>query len=203
MSELPPGSGLSVGSLLPGLSATFGHPRCRDGSFVDLPEVDASAFFEYAAVLVSIIVALGIAQILSGVARMIERPEGQYVFLIHLCWAAWLFLYLIFFWWFEFGLADVQEWTFYAYAVVVVYATVLFLMSAILFPSREHGGIDFEERFFARRRWIFGLFILGLIINVPDTLLKGDEHLGELGAGFWAYGLSSLVVCLVGFFSTN
>lgn len=160
-------------------------------------------FFEYVAVLVSIIVALGIAQLLSGVARMIEKPEGQRVYWVHLIWAAWLFLYLIFFWWFEFQLNTVGEWTFYAYAVLVGYATVLFLMSAILFPSRGHEGIDFEERFFARRGWFFGLFIACLVINVPDTLLKGTEHLGELGAGFWAYSASSLLFCLVGLLTTN
>jgi hypothetical protein len=160
-------------------------------------------FFEYVAVLVSIIVALGIAQILSGVARMIEKPEGQKVYWVHLLWAAWLFLYLIFFWWFEFQLARVEEWTFYAYGVLVLYATVLFLMSAILFPSRGHDGIDFEERFFQRRRWFFGLFILCLIINVPDTLLKGTDHLSDLGLGFWIYGISTLLMCLAGYYSTN
>lgn len=160
-------------------------------------------FFEYVTVLVSIIVALGIAQILSGVARMIEKPQGQKIYWVHLLWAAWLFLYLIFFWWFEFQLTAVVEWTFYAYAILVFYATVLFLMSAILFPSRSHDGIDFEERFFARRNWFFGLFILSLAINVPDTLLKGTVHFGSLGLGFWSYSLSSLVICLVGLLTTN
>ena len=94
-------------------------------------------FFEYIAVLVSIIVALGIAQILSGFARTIEKPQGQKIYWVHLVWATWLFVYLIFFWWFEFRLGQIEEWTFYAYLMVVLYATLLYLLSAILFPNRE------------------------------------------------------------------
>lgn len=139
------------------------------------------SFFEYVAVLVSIIVALGIAQILSGVARTIERPPGQKVYWVHLVWAAWLFVFLIFFWWFEFRLNALEEWTFYAYLILVLYATLLYLLSAILFPSREHDGIDFEERFFARRRWYFGLLFLLPVIDTLDTLLKGEGHLWDLG----------------------
>ena len=70
-------------------------------------------FFEYVAVLVSIIVALGIAQILSGIARTIEKPEGQEIYWVHLLWSTWLFVYLIFFWWFEFRLGQIAEWTFH------------------------------------------------------------------------------------------
>ena len=141
-------------------------------------------FFEYIAVLVSIIVALGIAQILFGFARTIEKPEGQKIYWVHLLWAAWLFLSLIFFWWWEFQLGALEVWTFNAYLVVVLYATTLFLLTALLFPTREHNGIDFEERFFSRRNWFFGMMVLSMLIDVFDTALKGGGHLGDLGGRY-------------------
>lgn len=160
-------------------------------------------FFEYVAVLVSIIVALGIAQILSGFARTIEKPTGQKIYWVHLIWAVWLFVYLIFFWWFEFRLSQVEEWTFYAYLVVVLYATLLYLLSAILFPSREHNGIDFEERFFSRRKWFFGLLLFFLVIDLLDTLLKGTGHLSNLGPRFLIVNLVFAAVFIGGMATAN
>jgi hypothetical protein len=160
-------------------------------------------FFEYVAVLVSIIVALGIAQILSGVARTIEKPQGQRVYWVHLVWAAWLFVYLIFFWWFEFRLGQIEEWTFYGYLVVVLYATLLFFLSALLFPSREHDGVDFEKRFFARRKWFFGLLIFFLVIDLLDTLLKGEGHLGDLGSRYLILNWIFAAAFIGGMVTTN
>lgn len=160
-------------------------------------------FFEYVAVLVSIIVALGIAQILSGIARTIEKPEGQEIYWVHLLWSTWLFVYLIFFWWFEFRLGQIAEWTFYAYLVVVLYATLLYLLSAILFPSREHDGVNFEERFYSRRKWFFGLLVLFLVFDLLDTTLKGAGHLGDLGPRYLILNSVFAAAFIGGMVTTN
>lgn len=139
------------------------------------------SFFEYVSVFVSIIVALGITQLLLGFSRVIERPRGQRIYWVHLVWVVWLFLQLLFFWWAEFRLEGVEEWTFYGYSVVALLATALFLLSAILFPSGSYEGVDFEERFFERRRWFFGLQLVWLGIDQLDTLLKGVDYYRTLG----------------------
>lgn len=160
-------------------------------------------FFEYISVFISIIVALGIAQVLSGYAKSIENPPGQKIYWVHLLWTAWLFVFLIFFWWFEFRLSQVEVWTFYAYSVVVIYATLLYLLSAILFPGREHDGIDFEERFFSRRRWFFGFLLLFLVIDTLDTLLKGTGHLSDLGPRYLILNLVFAAAFVAGMATTN
>jgi hypothetical protein len=78
-------------------------------------------------------------------------------------------------------LGKIEEWTSYAYLMVVLYATLLYLLSAMLFPGKEHDGIDFEERFFATRRWYFDLLLLFLVIDLQDGLLKGTAHFWNLG----------------------
>jgi hypothetical protein len=142
------------------------------------------SFFEYVSVFISIIVALGITQLLLGIAKLIEKPSDQRIYWVHMVWAAGLFLVLLLFWWAEFRLVTVEEWTFYSYGILALYATVLFLVSAVLFPSGSYDGIDFEERFFARRKWFFGLNLTWLAIDQLDTLLKGFDHYRNLGLDF-------------------
>lgn len=151
-------------------------------------------FFEYISVFVSIIVALGITQLLLGLSRLIEKPEGQRVYWVHLVWVVWLFLALLFFWWAEFSLVAIEEWTFYAYSVVTLFATILFFLATILFPSGIHEGIDFRKKFFERRRWFFSMLLTWLAVDQLDTLVKGIDHYVELGI---EYPLTAVVMALL------
>lgn len=135
--------------------------------------------FEYIAVLVSIIIGLGITQLLSGVGRLISNPGTTRVYWVHLVWSFYIFLFMVFFWWWQFRLNTVEEWTFYLYMYVIFYAVLLYMLCVILFP-REF-PTDFREYFFVRRRWFFGLLIVSFVVDVGDTLLKGRDHFVSLG----------------------
>ncbi len=154
-------------------------------------------FFEYIAVLVSIIIGLGITNILSGVARLAQHPGRDRVFWIHLLWALYCFVLLIFFWWWEFALAEVEQWTFALYLFVVFYAVICYLLCALLFPSDLQGYDGFRDYFLSRRRWFFGVLALAFVVDFADTLLKGGAHLESLG---WAYSFKTglhVALCLV------
>ena len=148
-------------------------------------------FFNYVMVLASVIIGLGITHLLTGVAGILQHPGRDKLYWVHLLWVAATFLRAIFWWWFEFRLSATAEWTFTLYVFVLVYAFLIYLWCALLFPRDLAGYAGFKEYFYSRRRWFFGLGLAGQAIDVADTLLKGMDHFRSLGV---AYPVSIIVL---------
>ena len=137
--------------------------------------------FNYVMVLASVIIGLGIAHLLQGVGGIVQHPRREKTYWVHLLWVAAIFLRAIFWWWFEFRLSKTAEWTFTLYLFVLAYAVLIYLWCALLF-SRDLAGYDgFKGYFYSRRRWFFGLLLIGQAVDVADTLLKGMAHFRSLG----------------------
>lgn len=136
--------------------------------------------FEYVMVLVSIIVALAIAHLLTAVADTVHRLRGQgqpikldAVFSI---WTGYVLIWLVSFWWWEFKFQEVvTNWTFGLYLFVIGYAIVLFMLAAILVPYRMQGVTDTYVYFVKGRRWFFGTYLFANAIDVFDTFFKSYE----------------------------
>jgi hypothetical protein len=159
--------------------------------------------FEYTAVLTSIIIGLGIAHLLRGFAGLIQHPEKARPYWVHLLWVGYRFFTLVFWWWWEFRLGSIETWTFQLYLFIVFYALILFLASALLFPLSMEGYADFREYFYARRRWLFGLFALTYIVDFGDTVLKGWDHLAGLGLEYPLTSVAQFLLCLVAMWTRN
>ncbi len=85
-------------------------------------------------VLFSIILGLGISRLLTGVAKIVQHPKEYKVYWVHLLWA--LFLYLIHFWWWEYRLQGIRQWTFPLYLFISVFAVLLFLLCVLFFRKK-------------------------------------------------------------------
>lgn len=129
--------------------------------------------FEYTSVLSSIIIGLGIAQILRGIVQMIHHPEDGRPYLIHLGWVFVTLMFSVVWWWFQYSLADVEQWSFGSYVFLIAYSVTVYLMCAVLFPVRiaSYGG--YKEFFYSKKHWFFGMFILQNLVDIVDTLIKG------------------------------
>ena len=134
--------------------------------------------FEFIAVLVSIVVGLGIVRLLSGIARLLDTGHTPYW--VHLVWTWNLFHYLVFFWWFFWRLSVVTEWNLLLFLFVLIYAVALYMLCAILYPAAEKTE-DFEDIYFARTKWFFGLWAATMIIDIVDTNWKGTFGLEGFG----------------------
>ena len=147
--------------------------------------------FNYVMVLASVIIGLGVTHLLTGVAGIIQHPARAKVYWVHLLWVAATFLRAIFWWWFEFRLSNIAEWTFALYLFVLAYAFLIYLWCALLFPRDLAGYPSFKDYFYSRRRWFFELALAGQAVDVADTLLKGTGYFWSLGP---AYSISIVVV---------
>ena len=159
--------------------------------------------FEYVAVLTSIIIGLGITHLLRGVARLIQHPDTEPFYWVHLCWVGYLFLSLVFWWWWEFRLGDVGVWTFQLYLFVVLYAVLMFLAASILFPDSLEEYDGYRAYFYSRRVWLFCLLgVIGLT-DVADSLAKGVDYWLALGMEYHIARVTQPILCIVAMVSRN
>jgi hypothetical protein len=127
--------------------------------------------YQHVRVVISIIVGLCITTLLSGFVRFVQHPRREKVSILHLGWAASLLLSIIHFWWWEFRLALVPQWTFAIYFFVILYAILFYSLCTLLFPSDLKDYSGYEDYLLSKRRWFFGIFA-ATYVDVIDTNLK-------------------------------
>ena len=143
--------------------------------------IPAAQAYPHIRVVMGMVIGLGVARLLAGVARIMQHPDRTPLSPVHLVWVASVLLTLIHFWWWQFGLYGITHWTFEKYLFVISYAILLFLLSAFLFPERMDDYSGYEEFFFARRGWFFGLMAASFCMDIVDTLIKGEAHFARFG----------------------
>lgn len=153
--------------------------------------------FNYVMVLASIILGLGITHLLQGVVAIAQHPGRYKPYWVHLVWVVSTFIGAIFWWWWEFRLSQTAVWTFQLYLFVLLYALIIYVNCALLFPSdlKEYAG--YEEFYYSRRRWLLGIGVAHALADVADTLLKGWAHFTSLG---WSYpvAIAAMLVLFTG-----
>ena len=159
--------------------------------------------FEYIAVLTSIIIGVGMAQLLRGVAGLIQRRRTFPVYWVHLLWVAYMFFTLVFWWWWEFRLGSIEIWTFNIYFFVVFYAFVLFMVCALLFPVNIEDHEGFKDYFYSMRVWLFGLLAFTYALDLVDSLLKGREYFLNLGPEYLITTAIQISLCAVAIWTRN
>jgi len=136
--------------------------------------------FTHVRMLLSVVVSLSIARLLSGLAVFVQHPGRQKPDTVHLLWAASVLLMLVHFWWWEMALAYRSAWRFEVYAFLLFYATLNYLICAVLFPLDLTEYQGWRHYFESRRAWFFGLLALSFVTDLADTWLKGLGYLVSL-----------------------
>ncbi|MDH6230670.1 hypothetical protein M2281_001242 [Mesorhizobium soli] len=165
--------------------------------------VTAHDLFPHIRIVLGMVIGLGVARLLSGIARIIQHPKQYPLYPVHLAWAASVLLMLAHFWWWEFGLFRVDQWTFGKYLFLIGYAVALFLLCALLFPESLLDYRSYEQYFYERRAWFFGVLAAIYVIDIGDTLLKGDAHLASFGIEYLIRTPLIILLCIVAMFVNN
>lgn len=155
------------------------------------PEADLDAF-SYLSVLLSIILGLGLTQLLTAAGRLIRHRDRVHFDWLPLLWSTVLLIVYVQAWWAMFGLRALREWTFVTFLVVFAQTTTLYMMAAVILPEQvEDTGVDLAAYYARHHRWFFGFFLATLCISVvKDVLLSG--HLPEV-ANLVFHGLLAAV----------
>jgi hypothetical protein len=159
--------------------------------------------YTHVRVVISIIVGLCITTLLSGFARFVQHPRRERVSILHLGWAVSLLFWIIHFWWWEFRLSMVPQWTFANYFFVILYAILFYFLCTVLFPSDLKDYSGYEDYFLSRRKWFFGFLAATFLADVIDTSLKGSAYLHSFGIEYPIRIIANLIICVIAMFTSN
>jgi hypothetical protein len=113
--------------------------------------------FDYLAVLLSIVLGLGITQVLTGFAGMV-RARGRTL----MYWPVPLQMMAVFLiqvqvWWALFALRGMTHWTFAQYLIVLMQPVAVYMMAAFITPDFSGDApVDLRAAYFREARWFFG-----------------------------------------------
>ena len=124
--------------------------------------------FEFLMILLSLIVGLGVAEILTGIARVLKREGLRGFSWTHGAATLTLFVGLLQTFWESWGLASIETWSFPAMLLMLGSPIFLFLIAHIMFPERE-SEVNLDDYYFKRARLIWAL--VGLTVTV-GTLFR-------------------------------
>jgi hypothetical protein len=143
--------------------------------------------FNYLSVLISIIIGLAIAQILTGLGRLIQARTRVAFYWPSAAWAVLLLAVCVQSWWSLFRLRADADWTFFAFLVVVSHPVGLFLVCSLVLPDPgEFAGprpVDLKANYFDHRRWFFGLMIAVSAARLLRPVVVADQPLTALDIG--------------------
>ncbi len=135
------------------------------------------SLFEFLMVLVSLIIGLGIAELLSGVAKTIRHRQTLKPYWIHSTFVLIIFLALLQQWWEIWSIRDTPVWTFPGLVMMLAGPIGLFLLAHLVFPENIEGE-DIRTFYFEKMGptlWIAVATVLVSVLFRP--LIIGSELL--------------------------
>ncbi len=138
--------------------------------------------FEYVSVLISIILGLGITQIMSGVADLVHQWDRVKLYWPHILWIILVFVMQIQEWWVTFQQLHVYDALRLAtFLFFILYPVNLFILARILFPlNPPEGAIDLKKFYFDNFRKFFLCFMTLIFLSVITNIMVDGPDISQL-----------------------
>lgn len=141
-------------------------------------------YFAHVRTIMGMILGLSLARLVNGLTRFVQHPGTIQIYPVHIGWVIFMLISTVHFWWYEFHLSLVREWTFPIYFFLIVYTMSFAALTALLFPDQMGGYDGFEDYFHTRKNWFFGLLAITTLLDIGDTMMKGEAYYQSLGRGY-------------------
>ena len=138
--------------------------------------------FEFLMIVVSIIIGLGITQLLSGVVRILRTELKPYW--IHELWVVYVFLNLVEYCWSLFDHESRSDWIFIELLALLTPPVLLYLVASLLFPPPGRRS-DLASFYYELRKPVFGLLAVLLFFYCvqgwvqSETLRLSDSRFSD------------------------
>jgi hypothetical protein len=114
--------------------------------------------FSYLSVLTSIILGLGIQQVLLGYRALILSRRRVKFYAPPLIWSVLILFMIAQHWWASFGLAGHQNWSFATFATILIMTALIYMMAAIVLPDiPPDEPIDLRDHYYREAPAFFGI----------------------------------------------
>jgi hypothetical protein len=129
--------------------------------------------FEFISILMSIIIGLGITNLLAGTGRAFYRRRQNPMDEIQIVLSVATLIALALNWWVVFKWSGEVVWSFDKFLVLIVWAIALYMLTVFLYPpdlsqEEEHG-----DRFQQNRAGYYSTFIAVCLLDIVQTAMRG------------------------------
>ena len=128
--------------------------------------------FEYLSVLVSIILGLGLAHLLSAVRELIQKRAQVRFYPLALVWAALIFTTQVQWWWGIYELRTAQAWNFFSFFFLLLAPVSMYLTAGMVLPDIEGDERSREVRGIGL---VNGEFEAPFVLVVTDNTVEGSD----------------------------
>ena len=147
--------------------------------------------FEFLMILLSLIVGLGVTEILSGIARFLKTSGTHKIPWIHSVATLAVFIALLQTFWESWGLRTIETWSFPAMLLMLGSPISLYLMAYILFPE-QHDRTSLDDYYLERAPLLWPLAGLTVIVGTLFRPLAFGDPLWVVDN---ASGIPILAIC--------
>ncbi|MGB8520196.1 MAG: hypothetical protein WCD38_08545 [Candidatus Tumulicola sp.] len=141
--------------------------------------------FDYLTVLVSIVIGLAIANVLTRLSVVITARERVDFYWPPVAWAIWLFFVAVQHWWAQWSVRHTREWNFGTFCLELAVPVLLFFISALVLPEREENGrLDLGEWYFHNRAWFFAALFFVPAASLAEELTRTGHIASPVNLAF-------------------
>jgi len=130
--------------------------------------------FEFITALMSIIIGLGVTNLLSGAGRAFYRRKENPLDEVHLVLTIATLVLLVLQWWVTFRWNTEVNWTFDKFLVLIAWTVVLYLLTVFLYPPDLSEAEEHQGRFERNRAGYYSAFIAMCLLDLAQTAVHGE-----------------------------
>jgi hypothetical protein len=130
--------------------------------------------FEFIAALMSIIIGLGVTNLLAGAGRAFYRRKENPLDEVHIVLTIATLLLLVLQWWVTFKWNTEVTWSFDRFLVLIVWTITLYMLTVFLYPPDLSEAEEHQRRFQRNRVGYYSAFIAMCVLDIAQTAIHGD-----------------------------
>jgi len=154
--------------------------------------VDTVSPFEHISVLISIVLGLGLTQLLMSVHRLVQARDRVKLYWLLLVWVCLIFVAQVEWWWASYTLRDETVWNFFYFLFVLFSPVSLYMAAAFALPEIEQGErYDLRVHYYRSNGWFFAFVALGPLL---DAIRRGVQAGSPWDQGAVSNAVSALLL---------
>jgi hypothetical protein len=152
--------------------------------------------FEYVSILVSIILGLGITQLLTALGNLLYHHQKVKLYWPHNIWIGFILFLHIQDWFITYQLRTRPVWRLTEVLFVLLYPITLYVITKIILPERGKKHIaDLEQYYFSKSRIFFSLLSVAILLSILfNIFLTGNTLISQ--AMLFCFLLASLFISI-------
>lgn len=159
--------------------------------------------FEFIAIVISVILGLSIAKLVSGIGDSIRAIKAGSFYWIHGVWIINILILVAGFWWGMFGWSIKEDWNFFNFLLILLFTINLYLLSDFLIPKKSISEVDIKAYFSENRKMFFTLLLFTFFVDIIETTLLARTGIRSMPRGYFVVIGLQMSLSFIGYFSKN